>query len=726
MEYYTSSIQHILAELERIDLLIQVQIQRSRQIQSADEAFQGLYISELELEELLKKPIGVPRWATVTTPLSTLDVQTVFNQLADNIALRKEQSIKRNIELRLEELAQSFHLSTIDIDILLISLAPELDLRYETLYAYLHGDVTKKRPSVDLVLNLLCPSIEAKLAARQRLTPSDPLLKHHLLSIFDDPSQPQPPLLSKYLKVEERIVNYLLNINELDSRLSNYTTYQVPQTKLEDLLLPTEVKQRFEQLSQKKKVKTGGIIFYFQGGYGVGKLSTAQAICQRMGMGLLIVDGERLLSFEMASFETSVRLLCRESVLHKAAVYCSGFDSFLEEDKHLMLARLIKLLDEYHPLTFLAGNVTWEPVDAFREIPFLRIEFSDPTAAQRVQMWQNWLGDDAPTESETELKILSGKFRFSGGQIEDAVRTARNLAYWRAPKQKQLTMSDLYAASRLQSNRKLGKLATKINPHYQWSDIILPSDQLRILREICNSVKYRALVYDEWGFDRKLALGKGVNVFFSGLPGTGKTMSADIIAGELGLELYKIDLSGVVSKYIGETEKNLSRIFNEAQTSNAILFFDEADALFGKRSEVKDSHDRYANIEISYLLQRMEEYLGVVILATNLRSNMDDAFIRRMHFSVEFPFPNQRERRRIWEIILPDDTPRSPDLDLDFMAERFEIAGGNIRNIALAAAFLAADDGGIVTMNHLVWATRREYQKMGKIVAQGEFGGYAR
>src|SRR5262249_3197738 len=235
-------------------------------------------------------------------------------------------------------------------------------------------------------------------------------------------------------------------------------------------------------------------------------------------------------------------------------------------------------------------------------------------------------------------------------------------------------------------------------------------------------VKYRDRVYGEWGFDRKLSLGKGLSVLFAGPSGTGKTMSAEIIAGELGLDLYKIDLSTVVSKYIGETEKNLSRIFTEAETSNSILFFDEADALFGKRSEVKDSHDRYANIETGYLLQRMEEYEGVVILATNFRKNMDEAFVRRLHFTVEFPFPNASDRRRIWEGIWPTDTPRDPSLDVDFMAQRFELTGGNIRNIALAAAFLAADNSGSVDMTHLLRTTRREYQKMGKVITETELG----
>ena len=280
---------------------------------------------------------------------------------------------------------------------------------------------------------------------------------------------------------------------------------------------------------------------------------------------------------------------------------------------------------------------------------------------------------------------------------------------------------DLYTACRLQSNRKLAELAQKITPHYIWGDIVLPADRMQQLQEILHYVRHRARVYDEWGFNRKLALGKGLNVLFAGPSGTGKTMAADIMAGELRLDLYKIDLSSVVSKYIGDTEKNLSKIFTEAETSNAILFFDEADALFGKRSEVRDAHDRYANIEISYLLQKMEEYQGVVILATNLRKNMDDAFVRRMHFCVEFPFPNEKSRLRIWQQIWPEETPRSRELDLDLLSRQFEVAGGNIRNIALAAAFQAASDGQVVNMNHLIHATRREYQKMGKIITDGEW-----
>jgi SpoVK/Ycf46/Vps4 family AAA+-type ATPase len=266
-------------------------------------------------------------------------------------------------------------------------------------------------------------------------------------------------------------------------------------------------------------------------------------------------------------------------------------------------------------------------------------------------------------------------------------------------------------------------MAKKIEPRYTWEEIILPNDVKEQLKEISSHVTYREIVYSDWGFNRKLSLGKGLNIFFSGTSGTGKTMAAEIIAREVGLDMYKIDLSSLVSKYIGETEKNLNKIFKEAETSNAILFFDEADALFGKRSEIKDSHDRYANIEINYLLQKMEEHEGIVILASNYKNNIDDAFLRRLHFAIEFPFPDETLREKIWENIFPKETPVNNDVDLGFLAN-FKITGGNIKNIALAATFLAAGSSRIVKMESIIKATKREFQKMGKLCTPEEFGKY--
>jgi SpoVK/Ycf46/Vps4 family AAA+-type ATPase len=315
-------------------------------------------------------------------------------------------------------------------------------------------------------------------------------------------------------------------------------------------------------------------------------------------------------------------------------------------------------------------------------------------------------------------------------QITQAVSTAQANARWRRARAGtaaqtaaqtaatsfpgQVSLDELCAAARAQCGHELTGLARKIEPRYGWEDLVVPPDTKAQLQEICSHAEFRPVVYGQWGFDRKLSLGKGLNVLFAGPPGTGKTMGAEVIAHELRLDLYRIDLSQIVSKYIGETEKNLDRIFTAAENSNAILFFDEADALFGKRSEVRDSHDRYANIEISYLLQKMEEYVGISILATNLRQNLDEAFVRRLQAIVEFPFPDEEYRRHIWESVFPKETPLGADVRFDLLAREVRLAGGNIKNIALAASFSAAANRGIVTLSHLVHAASREHQKLAR------------
>jgi hypothetical protein len=311
-EYYTTSLQHILAELERIDLLIQVQVQRARHVQENNCEFQGLCVSEQEVDALLKQPIGLPRWASALSPLSRAEVRTAFDQMTADIGKRKAESTRQGVTLRLEELARLFHLTPFDVDTLLICLAPELDLRYERLYAYLQDDVTKKRPSVDLVLNLLCPSFQDKLAARDRFSSEFPLFKHYLLHLFDDSSHQNPPLLSKYLRVDERVVNYLLGSDEIDTCLLSYSRHTVPQIRMEHLCLPDDVKRRLVLVAREKAGDGADMIFYFQGVYGIGKQTTAEALCRELGVGLLAVDGERLLNAQGLDFNKAVRLAARE------------------------------------------------------------------------------------------------------------------------------------------------------------------------------------------------------------------------------------------------------------------------------------------------------------------------------------------------------------------------------------------------------------------------------
>jgi SpoVK/Ycf46/Vps4 family AAA+-type ATPase len=286
-----------------------------------------------------------------------------------------------------------------------------------------------------------------------------------------------------------------------------------------------------------------------------------------------------------------------------------------------------------------------------------------------------------------------------------------------------VTAADLWEAARAQGGRGVEELAQRIVPVHVWDDIVLPRAIGEQIRELADQVAQRARVYEEWGFGRRLSRGRGISVLFAGPSGTGKTLAAEILANHLALDLYRVDLAGVVSKYIGETEKNLKRVFDAAERSGAILFFDEADALFGKRTEVRDSHDRYANIEVDYLLQRMEDYRGLAILATNRKPSLDRAFLRRLRFVVDFPFPNLDGRRRIWRRAFPPEA-RLEAVDWELLA-RLEISGGHIRNISLNAAFLAASEGTAISMRHVIRAAGREYAKIDKLVAAGEFGRYA-
>lgn len=723
-----------MAELERIDLLIRAQVWRARYLQGEDPEFRGLYISEADLERLLARPEGLPQWATEPAPVSGAELRAALARIAEEIEKRTADTIAQGGVLRLERLVQRFGLDAFDRDVLLICLAPEMDLRYEQLYAYLQDDVTKKRPTIDLVLNLLSASYAEKLDQRRRLLPSAPLRRHRLIELRQGANE---VFLAGSLRVDERITNYLLQDaeaevegrqEEIAAPLAPYVRLILHTVSFSGVALPATLKAQIVALCEAAVLEERSLAIGVFGPYGSGKRALAEAICTELGLRLLWVDVQSMAALDEPMFAELAGLVIREARLCDAVVMWAGFDVLAANDASNKARILLGELEKRPGISVLASRERWKPVDGVRALPFVQIEMVAPAYADRLWLWERAVtagrGFVAEPE-ELDLPALANKFRFTGGEIEDAVATAANMARLRDPGRPCLTAEDLNLAGRLHSNQRLGALAQKIVPHHRWDDIVLPADRMRQLREICDQVKYRAQVYELWGFGDKLSLGKGVSALFAGSPGTGKTMSAEIIAGELGLDLYKIDLSSVVSKYIGETEKNLSRIFAEAETSNAILFFDEADALFSKRSEVRDAHDRYANIETGYLLQRMEAYEGVVILATNFARNLDDAFVRRLQFIVEFPFPSERERREIWQRIWPQATPCDVALDLDFAARELKIAGGNIRNIAVAATFLAAADGQVVTMEHLIHATRREFQKMGRVVVPDEFGHYA-
>lgn len=708
---FASSLEHLLAHLERVDLLVRAQVSRVRQA-VGDDAFRGLTISEAEVDALLQRPLGRPPWAAV--PPVSEQVEAALARMAGEIKHRAAESARRGIPLRFATLAARFGLDRFEQDVLLLALAPELDLKYERLYAYLNDDINRKGLTVDLALALLCPDFASRVASRQQFSAGAPLVRHQLIQLQEPPDR-QSSLLTAGLKVDERIAGFLQGSDELDPRLVGQARVVVPEARLEALLLPPSLKEGLLRFVVDAGQAQGAApIVYLQGAYGSGKRSMAEALCRELGAELLAVDGAALLALGEDSLRKALRLCAREALLRNAAIHWENGSALLEGERPATRAALLGVLMEHPGLMFLSGAGPWEPAGALGQRAFVRAELPRPSAAEQMALWAGALGSARPPEGE--LAVLTGRFRLTAGQIRDAAAAARSLARFRDPEGGQVTLADVSHACRTQHTRKLTALARKVTSHQGWDDLVLSPDRKEQLRELCLHLKHRSRVHGTFGFEHTLSLGKGLSALFAGPPGTGKTMAAGVIARELGLDLYQIDLSRVVSKYIGETEKHLAQIFADAEAANAALFFDEADAIFGRRTEVRDSHDRYANLDTSYLLQQIDVYEGVVILASNFTRNIDEAFQRRMSFSIEFPFPGPAERLRIWQRIWPTQAPRDADLDLELLARKLEVSGGHIRNIAVAAAFLAAEEDTPIAMRHLIHAARRELQKMGKVV----------
>ena len=717
---YESNLEYLSDEFRRLDLRLHIHMlnQRPQPSPGPLESLQGLVISEAEVTSMFTHhQLADELFIEREVEMQHQPLVEQLNRLDAQIRQRVMASIDQGVALALPTLSRLFQLNPLEEQCLIMCLAPEIGRQYEKVFAFLQDDVTRKQPSVDLVLNVLCPTLTDKLAARSSFTPSSPLLYYHLIQLTESSTEHPVPLISRFLKLDDRIVDILIGAKQLDARLSQVCQLIASAHEPDPTLLSHEHQERLGRYIRAHFGRTESrppLVFYLHGRYGSGRQAMANWVCHQLGLLLLITDVKKLLEAPLP-FADMIRLLGREVVLQPAALCLENVDSLLGQDDQAasQLQILCNEIETFSSLTFLLGHQPWTPQALFRNSRFIAIACPTPDEATRKTFWTHHLHARAHDLTDDQIAELASKFQLTSGQIQDALRDAQNLSSWRIPEVEHLTMDDLHTASQHQSSQALDGLAQKITPHYDWNDIVLPEDQMRQLREIAHHVKYKHKVMSEWGFGKKFSLGYGVSALFAGPSGTGKTMAAEVLANELTLVLYKIDLSGVVSKYIGETEKNLNRIFDAANDSNAILFFDEADALFGKRSEVKDAHDRYANIEIAYLLQKMEEYSGIVILTTNLQKNMDDAFLRRIRFIINFPFPDETYREKIWLNIFPAPTPVSPEIDFSELAKKIKLSGGNIKNISLRAAYMAAEENQDIQFEHLITASKYELKKKG-------------
>ncbi len=701
------NLHYLHAELQRIGALVQREVRRWQLAgQDPTDDFRGLYLSDAQAVALSERPVATSWGQTVALPPDEARAFADAVRVAEEHARRVEQKAKRlGQRLRLRHLRTVFALDQFSSDALLICLAPHLDLRYETLYGYLQNDVTRTHPTVNLILNLLCAPGTSRLWRLSSFFDDAPLFRYHLLRRGPVSEQRPSSMLSQRLDIDPALASWILGAYRPPRELQGHITLD-DDAEEKDQHLMTQVPDLRER-------EGAAPLVVFCGPDAMAQDAAARLGAVRLERPLLTLDFGAVIEGDMIPIR-ALRLALRDARLNEALPYLRGWDACLG-DGHPPTRLLAELYAHPGPV-ILGGEARWQVQGVAHDRPLLWMTFPLPNYARRLALWEHFVDEPLPDTSSV-LEALAGQFILTTGQIRDAVASARNQAIQRGER---LQPTDLLASARAHSNPHLAELARKITPRYTWDDIILPEDRLEMLREIVMTVRQRPKVLETWGVGRKLAASQGVTMLFAGPPGTGKTMAAEVIADELSLDLYKIDLSTIVSKYIGETEKNLEQIFNEAQRSNAILFFDEADAIFGKRSEVKDAHDRYANIEVSYLLQRMENYDGVTILATNLRANLDEAFTRRLQFAVDFPFPEEPYRQRIWETLFPPDVPRASDLDFALLARRFKLTGGSIRNIIVAAAYLAAADEKPVTMQHLLHAMRRELQKMGRLVNEAD------
>jgi len=677
---FADGVAHLLAELDVLDLRLAGEVARLRAGRAfQDDPFRGLHIPDaLADAALAPAALADPAW------------DRRVEEAAAAVAARVTP------DLPLPRLTARFGLDRFEVDVLVLAAAAEADERYATLFAYAQNDVTRKRPTAGLALRLFHPAPDARLRGRAAFGPAAPLAAFGLVGFADDPADRDPPLPARPLRAADRVVRFLLGDASLDPELAGTCRFDATSPAVADLPHSDAVRRVLDGVATRL---AGGGACVFVGPTGSGRRLAAGAVFAATGRSLLTVAADL-----PAAAAIAVR---REAGLLGAGLCVTGCDP-ADAD------RLRALAAGPAPVVFCAAAAVpaLGPAVAFPPLPF----------GPRLRLWEGALNGSATAVPPADLAAVATMYRVGPDGIAAAVHTARATAALRGPAP--VTAADLRSAAAGHAGPTLRRLARKVESPHAWADLVVPADTLARLREVSAAVRHRPTVHAAWGFGRRLATGGGVAVLFSGPSGTGKTMAAAILAREVGAELYAIDLAAVVSKYIGETEKNLDRLFDEAAAASAALFFDEADALFGKRSAVADAHDRYANIEVAFLLQRLEQFDGLVVLATNLPKNLDDAFARRLGHAVEFPFPPAALRERLWRSVFPSQTPLGPDADFAFLARQFELSGGNIRNVALGAAFRAAGRGGPVGMADLIPAVARELQKGGKLPAKADFGPY--
>ena len=729
---YQDPMDHVRDELRRLALLIELRgLVLKEQGRLADEdRFQGLLLRQGELDALIRRALDGADQIRDDTDVITAK-RDEFAAMTRRITLREAAtlwSVQRDAggcRLPLLEVSQRFSLDRFGYHLLILGLAPEVDLGFQRMFSHLLNDVTRKRPTVHLALELLTANDAGRRAGRRAFAPDAPAVRYNLIHLEPTKSSMETSLLLREFKMPERVVQWLLGMVDLSPAMRGYAALSTAEDRFDDLVFDTRSAARVAALGQfvrgleeTPREDLGAPLVVLSGVEGVGKRTVAGRLAACAGTPLLVVDLGRTVA-PPAERSMFLRDIAREARLHGASLCLAGYDGDTEK-VHTMptLPQLLGIARLSPGLGVVTGCSDEMSLDGAGRGFATRMSLEIPEAFGRMALWERLLEvTGVPLSEAVDLRGFSLKYGFSAGALARVLRHAHKEAVVRTgDRNAPVDPEDLDMASRVQLGQGLSGIATRVRRVARWEDVILPEDIVDTLSEIIRHARYRNEVFHDWGFDHKMTSGKGLSALFSGPPGTGKTMVAGVIAADLEMDLYRVDLSQVVSKYIGETEKNLSKVFQSAAGNQFIILFDEADSLFSKRTEVKSSVDRYANLEVNYLLQKMEEYNGICILTTNFEKSIDDAFKRRLNFRIDFPFPEAEDRARLWQVHVPSQAPIEAEVEWDWLAEKYELSGGNIKNAVLRAAFRAAEQGRAISVEDLEYAAERESRELGKLV----------
>lgn len=685
---YDNATDHILDELDWLDLLLVRHVARLKASGLFnDDPFRGLYISDAQMAASLAPNSGAAD--------AQFDCRIANARAAIDARLAATQA-----RLPLPGIAARFGLDAFAAACLVIAAAPCIDRRYATLFAYAQNDVARKLPSVDLVLSLLADDPPTRLARLTDFAGAAPLLRDRLLRATE--ADAAKPLTERALIMDDRMVFALLGHGDgPDERLAPFVRMFAPGDAWED-------KATVERCVAALAANGKPAAILLDGAADSGQRQIARGVCRRLERSLIEADLCHPAASAIAADELGA-VLAREAMLVDAGLLLAAQQQLPE----YRLERVIAGAARSGLPLFLSAEAGSLSRALFNgRVALVQIELPARRPALRGQWWQAALRSRKMKHPPALPARLGMTFRLGPNRIGDVVEAAAGA-------------DDIMMLARSPIASDVPSLARRVRPHWTWDDLVLPPRQRDQLQRLCAVLEHAPRVMSDWGFVAKTPAGHNTIALFSGPSGTGKTMAASLIASSVGLHLYACNVASIFDKYVGETEKNLDRLFNEAERANAILLFDEADVLFSVRTEVNDGHDRYGNLSVGYLLQRVESYDGLIILSSNLAGNMDEAFSRRLSHVVLFPTPDAALRRELWARAFPREAPRDADVDMDALARSFELSGGNIRNAALAAAYLAAGEGGAIARRHVLKAIASELEKMGRRPISADFNGFA-